>query len=164
MMGFVFAIITLFAVILATFESQLRRAILALWVAGVGVGAIYLTVGAEFLAIIQWIVSTMVTISFLFFAVMFGEYNAPPEEKKGKGRLLVVLAVILGAVFSAIIGLGSSHLPEGTLKLVSQADGLGVLGRKLTRDHLLSLEVLALTLFLVLVGGGVVARSEGGES
>ncbi len=53
MMGWVFAGITFSAVLMATFERQMRRAILALWVAGIGVGAMYLTVGAEFLAITQ---------------------------------------------------------------------------------------------------------------
>lgn len=162
MIGWIFAIITLVAVLMATFESHLRRAILALWVAGVGVGAMYLTVGAEFLAIVQWIVSTMIAISFIFFAVMFGEYNSPvPKGKKPKGQLLVVLAIGLGTVFALIVKLGCQTLPDGVLDFVTQDSDLGALGQKLTQDHLLSLEVLALTLFLVLVGGGVIARSEG---
>ena len=164
MMGWVFAIITFIAVLMATFETHMRRAILALWVAGIGVGAMYLTVGAEFLAIIQWIASTLVAISFVFFAVMFGEYHTPLPRGGDHGRLLAILAILLGAAFAIIIGLGSGQIPEGSLNLVTQESDLGTLGRKLTQDHLLSLEVLALTLFLVLVGGGVIARSEGEDS
>src|SRR6476660_9582164 len=96
-MSWVFAAIALGAVFLATFLRQMRGAILALWVAGLGVGAIYLNIGAELLAIIQWIVSTVVTISFIFFAVMFGEYNSV-EAREKKSRILVTLmAIILGA-------------------------------------------------------------------
>jgi len=164
MMGWVFAVITLSAVLMATFENQMRRAILALWVAGIGVGAMYLTVGAEFLAIIQWIVSTLGAISFIFFSVMFGEYHAPVARGSAHTKFLVVLALILGISFAAIVGLGSRELPESAMNLVTQDSDLGTLGRKLTQEHLLSLEVLALTLFLVLIGGGVIARSEGSES
>ena len=164
MMGWVFAGITFSAVLMATFERQMRRAILALWVAGIGVGAIYLTVGAEFLAIIQWIVSTLVAISFVFFSVMFGEYNhTAPKEKKGS-YLILVLSLLLGFGFSVVIWLGSKELPEVFLALNKEGSDLNSVGKMLTQDNLLSLEVLALILFLVLLGGGVVARSEGGDA
>lgn len=162
-MGWVFAGITLAAVIMATFEKQIRRAILALWVAGIGVGAIYLTVGAEFLAIIQWIVSTFIAISFVFFSVMFGEYSAPASKNKNENYLLLSLSLVLGAGFAAIIWLGAKRLPEISLVLTQEGSDLVSIGRALTQDNLLSLEVLTITLFLVLVGGGVVARSEGGD-
>jgi NADH:ubiquinone oxidoreductase subunit 6 (subunit J) len=164
MMGWIFAAITLSAVLMATFVNHMRRAILALWVAGLGVGAMYLTVGAEFLAIIQWIISTLVTISFVFFSVMFGEYNTPKvKEHKKNGWVLTLLSLFLGAGFAAIIWLGAGNLPEAGLIEPTQLSDLGLVGKTLTQDNLLSLEVLALTLFLVLVGGGVVARSEGGD-
>lgn len=166
MIGWIFAGITLGAALMATFVSPIRRAILALWVVGLGVGAIYLTVGAEFLAIIQWIVSTLVTISFVFFSVMFGEYNPPKEQSKksaSQGVLLLALSVILGLSFSAIIWLGAESLPETAFVVEPKSGDLSSLGRVLTHENLLSLEVLALTLFLVLVGGGVVARFEGSD-
>ncbi len=164
MMGWVFAGITFSAVLIATFERQMRRAILALWVAGIGVGAMYLTVGAEFLAITQWIVSTLVAISFVFFSVMFGEYNyTAPREKKGS-YLILVLSLLLGFGFSVVIWLGSKELPEVFLALNKEGSDLNSVGKMLTQDNLLSLEVLALILFLVLLGGGVVARSEGGDA
>jgi len=160
MMGWVFAGITLSAVLMSTFVGHMRQAILALWVAGLGVGAMYLTVGAEFLAIIQWIVSTLVTISFVFFSVMFGEYNAPRAPIKGESVLKVLLSLLLGAAFAAVICLGSQGLPESALVPAGAVTDLALVGRKLTQENLLSLEVLALTLFLVLVGGGVISRSE----
>src|SRR5688500_17716981 len=94
MMGWIFAGVTLAAALMATFVGHMRRAILALWVAGLGVGGMYLTVGAEFLAIIQWIVSTLVTISFVFFAVMFGEYNSPSSPRGKDGILLTLLSLL----------------------------------------------------------------------
>jgi NADH:ubiquinone oxidoreductase subunit 6 (subunit J) len=160
MIAAIFVGITISAVLMATFVSNIRQAILALWVAGLGVGAMYLTVGAEFLAVIQWIVSTLVTISFIFFSVMFGEYNSVKTPLKGENIVLIVLALSLGAVFTAVIWVGSQGLPEITFQISGSPADLALIGRKLTQENFLSLEVLALTLFLVLVGGGVIARSE----
>ena len=167
MMPWIFIGITFSAALIATFVRQMRRAILALWVASLGIGGLYLTLGAEFLAIVQWVMSTLTTISFIFFSVLFGEYNTPPGRTDRTGRkdiLRTVLSIVLGCGFTAIIWLGAQSLPEGSLLFPSHAADVAVLGRTLTQDHLLSLEVLALTLFLVLVGGGVVARSEGSDS
>ncbi len=164
MMSWIFSGITLAAVLMATFVGHMRVAILALWVAGLGIGAVYLTLGAEFLAIVQWIVSTLVTISFLFFAVMFGEYHPPAAKRNSKTLFVQIVSLVLGCIFTICIALISRNLPSGPQTEFADGSDLRLVGRVLTQENLLSLEVLALTLFLVLVGGGVVARSEGGDS
>ncbi len=161
MMEWIFAGMTIFAVVLATFARHTRHAILALWVAGLGVGGMYLILGAEFLAIIQWIVSTLVTIAFIFFSVMFGEYNSPAPRAIGNGLLLTLLSVVIGVGFTVVIWLGVKELPTSSFIVESGSNDLELMGQMLTQENLLSLEVLALTLFLVLVGGGVIARLEG---
>ena len=161
MMVWIFAGITLFSVLIATFARHIHHAILALWVAGLGVGGIYLTLGAEFLAIVQWMISTLVTLSFVFFSVVFGEYNAPPSRTFGNGFLLTLLALGVGISFAGVIGLGARDLMVVIPAVETMGNELKVIGRLLTQENLLSLEVLALTLFLTLIGGGVVARLEG---
>ncbi len=166
MISFIFSGITLAAVFIAAFVTNMRLAILALWVAGLGVGAVYLTLGAELLAIVQWIVSTLVTIAFIFFAVMFGEYRDSQEKdsegsQKSKTKIVfTTLSLLLGAAFALVIWNGSNDLPASNRMSVPMPVDLGVMGKILTQENLLSLEVLALTLFLVLIGGGVVARLE----
>lgn len=163
MIGWIFTGITLTAVISATFFSDLRRAILALWVAGLGVGGIYLSLGAELLAIVQWIISTLVAVSFIFFAVMFGEFGAPNARPLGKAVLSIALSASLGLAFPLMIWIGSASLGGGAAAAPVEGNDLLAIGKALTERHLISLEVLALTLFLVLIGGGVVARPEGRE-
>ena len=160
MMTLIFIAIILASALTATFVRHIRRAILALWVTSLGVGGLYLTMGAEFLAIIQWMISTLTTLSFIFFSVMFGEYNSATAKENRKDILRIGLAIALGVGFTAIIALGSRPLIEGLLLMPREDIDLSLLGKQLTEDHFLSLEVLALTLFLVLVGGGVIARSE----
>lgn len=159
--AWIFAGITLAAVVTAAFVGDIRRAVLALWVAGLGVGAIYLTLGAEMLAIVQWIVSTLVAISFVFFSVMFGEYGpASAPLRVDRAMVKTGLSLLLGLGFAWMIWYGAGQLPSDQLAQPAEGSDLAAIGKTLTGQHLLSLEVLALTLFLVLVGGGVIARPD----
>jgi NADH:ubiquinone oxidoreductase subunit 6 (subunit J) len=164
----IFAAITIGAVGFATFVGDIRRAVLSLWVAGLGIGAIYLTLGAELLAVVQWIVSTLVAISFVFFSVMFGEYGQKQKMQLDRRLIKVLLAVLLGLAFAWVVWFGSGRYPDELLAQPMEGTDLAAIGKTLTGQHLLSLEVLALTLFLVLVGGGVIARpdeqNDGSES
>ncbi|MFZ9595164.1 MAG: NADH-quinone oxidoreductase subunit J [Bdellovibrionia bacterium] len=160
MMGWVFSGITLVAVFMTSFDGNMKRSIFALWVAGLGVGAIYLTIGAEFLAMVQWVVSTLVTISFVFFSVMFGEYKTSVSHETSNPWVLKFFALVLGLGFAGVIGVGTQNFSLKNFSVDSGGADLALIGQKLTQENLLSLEVLALTLFLVVVGAGVIARSE----
>jgi NADH:ubiquinone oxidoreductase subunit 6 (subunit J) len=160
----IFAAITLGAVLVSTFVGDIRRAVLSLWVAGLGIGAIYLTLGAELLAVVQWIVSTLVAISFVFFSVMFGEYGQHEKFVWDKRLIKTGMGLLLGIAFAWLTWYGGGHFPDHLLAQPMEGTDLASIGKTLTGQHLLSLEVLALTLFLVLVGGGVIARPDLEES
>ena len=70
------------------------------------------------------------------------------------------LAAIIGLAFLAVIRMGTADLPEGSLAIPTEGSDLLALGHILTSHHLLSLEVFAATILLILVGGGVIARPE----
>ncbi len=156
----VFMMITVLASALAAFSSDKRRAILFLWLAGLGAGCVFLAVGAELLGVAQWIVSTLVAVSFLFFASMFGEYHQPVDVSLAKKTVDLALPVAIGAIFSYVIWLGVRGVPTEPVTTLSDGTDLVAVGRSMLQHHLLSLEVLALMLFLVLVGTGVIARPE----
>ena len=158
--------------LLATFVGDIRKAIMSLWLTGLGVGGLYLLMGAELLAIVQWVVSTLVAMGFLFYAVMFGEYGLGDSRPPLKRAAAAFFPTLLGAGFVAVLWYGASELkgftdiqPEAFRTSGMTAQNLGetnltLLGRVLADEHLLSLEILALTLFLVVLGSGVVARPE----
>lgn len=160
MILWVFPVITLAAVFMAAFVPDIRRATLALWVAGLSLGCIFLTLGAEVLAIMQWLISTLVAISTVFFAAMFGEYGGEKSGIRNRSFLSIGLALAAGFLFSGLIWFGGSEVPTSLMVVPTEGNDIAALGRNLTDNHLLSLEVLGLTLFLVLVGGGVIARPE----
>jgi NADH:ubiquinone oxidoreductase subunit 6 (subunit J) len=127
------------------------------------IGGLYLALGAETLAIIQWILSTLGVMAFLFHAVMFGEYANPQPLSIVERVSRAVGPLLAGGAISTIIYVGFSGL-KGMDEALSTRDfplqSLEHVGKVLVEKHLLSVEVLALTLFLVVVGVGVVARAE----
>ena len=159
MIFWLFGIISCLSALAATFLSDIKLAALSLWFVGLAAGGLYLSLGAEFLAITQWIVSTLICGSLTFYSVMFGEYgrtDSRPLSRKMSSAVLPVLAG--GAVAWAIWSTGTQL---GSLQVVpAQASDLLSLGRKLADENFLALEILALTLFLVVVGAGVVVRPE----
>lgn len=164
MIFIIFSMIALVGAFLATFLYDVRGSILALWVTGLGVGGLFLSMGAEVLAIILWIVSTLVAISFMFYAVTFGEYGIR-DSRPWKNRLIAaILPVLCGGLFVTLIWLGSKDLVGDhfarAVTLKEPIENLQILGEKISKDHLLALEILGLCLFLVVVGTGVVSRPE----
>jgi NADH:ubiquinone oxidoreductase subunit 6 (subunit J) len=162
MICWIFAAIAIGAAGTATVMENMRRAAIALWIAGCAVGGIFLTLGVETLAIVQWILATLSAISFIFFSVMFGEDGETAKVPDRKKLIGYGIAAVIGICFAGVIYFGAGNF-EVDLSLPSQGNDLYSLGKVLTDHHLLALEVLALTLLLVLVGGGSVARPETGN-
>lgn len=161
------SLITLGAAGVATFWGDIRVSILALWVVGLGAGGLFLGLGAELLAIIQWIACTLVAISFLFYSVTFGEYGVQDKRPMSKKVTSAIVPSLLGLAFAAVIWLGTYKLPDrllaGTVTQDApavQASNIAAMGRSVIREHLLSIEIMGVMLLLVVVGAGVIARPE----
>lgn len=154
------SLITLGGALVATVAGDVRLSVLALWVSGLGAGGVYLSMGAEFLAVIQWLISTLVAISFIFYAVTYGEYGTPDSRSKSKRVIAAIFPMLLGGAFAAVLWLGTRHLPSADAFHPAPGLNLVGIGKALVSRHLLSLEILVITLFLVLVGAGMVARPE----
>ncbi len=160
----IFGILIVGAALLAALSRDLKQALLALWGAGLAAGGLYLYLGAEFLAVIQWILSTVITISLLFSAILFGEFR---EEGLRDGPkfswkvLLMGLPLGLGFAIGVLLGVEGSGL---TTPAEVGGGTLRALGRVLQDEHLLALEIVPIILFLFLIGAGVVARPEKEDS
>jgi NADH:ubiquinone oxidoreductase subunit 6 (subunit J) len=169
MIVWIFVALALGGAAAAATVANMRTATLSFWIASLAVGGVYLTLGAETLAVIQWIVCTLAAISFIFFAAMFGEFDDATSEPRTKatprtfdrGQVVALgLAALIGIAFVVVIRIGAADLTESSLVIPNQGNDLLALGHVLTTNHLLSLEVLGMTLLLILVGGGVIARPE----
>ncbi len=153
--------ITLLAAASAACLGDLKKAILALWVTGLAIGGVYLSVGAELIAVVQWIISTLVAISFIFYAVMFGEYGVGDSRSFSSKLLSSLLPILVGGAFAAMLWMGVRETALKSIRAAEVEAGTSeTLGMLMAGHHFLSLELLGLTLFLTIVGAGVIARPE----
>ena len=156
-----FSAITIISAAIAAYSSETKRAILATWGAGMAVGSIYLDLGAETLAITQWMLSTLITVVMLFHAILFGEYKAAPKPGRTRAKKLFA-GTVAGIFFSSLIIAGFGWDPVllkdwtgGNPVMVMSQVGRAFIGR-----YLLAIEVLGLMLFLAAIGAGIVSRVE----
>jgi NADH:ubiquinone oxidoreductase subunit 6 (subunit J) len=137
---------------MAVLSQRLRRSAFFIWLCGLSVGAVFLCYGAEFLAFVQWAISTLIASVFIFYSMIFGEV-APTRVEKNKLRALVLL--FLAGVVSEI---ALESWP--VVKIREEAGSIFALGKRITENYSLALLALGFMLFLVVIGAGVIARPE----
>lgn len=152
-----FSILTVTAAIVALVLSDMRKVIVASWVTGMSAGALFLSFGAEYLAIVQWLVTTLVAISFLIYASLFGGYASLDARPKREKIFDALPAAVIGLSFFAILTFAVLGKSEA---LVGPAPDLGAVGQSLVEKHAISLELLGFLLLAVLIGAGVISRAE----
>lgn len=176
MITLICCVVTLISALISSWTHDLRRGILALWVCGLGMGGVALDLGAEFLAVTVWIISTVSTIGFVFYSVMFGEFRSESNDEDRKMNPKKIFGLLTGIIvgffiFSGLdtaieyrkalkkneVGPPTPALVQGT----TPEEPIAVndqLGEEMVGSHFLTLELLGFTLFLILVASGVIAR------
>lgn len=139
--------------LISAFILDIRYSGLAIWICGIALGGCFLSRGAEFLAVVQWIISTMVSISFAFYSVLLGNR----EKRRGYSVLIACMILVGGFVYLVWHSAKSAVMIE--IARNSEMN-LASIGKLLIDKHVLSLELISLTLFLVIVGAGVISRLE----
>ena len=165
MMADAFTVLCAIFAVVATFSTNFKTSVLSLWMSGLAAGGLYLTLGTDTLAVIQWISATLVAVSFVFFSMMFGEFSEQPGEYKNlKKTAKNLVFILLGGGFAAVVYVGIQTGLKESGPTIPLTGDLSSMGKIIPDYHFLSFEVLALLLFLVLVGGGVIARPDSGGS
>lgn len=137
-----------------------RTSILLATLAGFFSGAGFLSLGAEYLAITQWLVCGISALGLLFFEMMFG--NEMPWSKKTKqyDLILALLAAvsICGIFLYAVLGDFTSEGLSLRLDQSLSAASMGDLGIVMTRKFFIVLQIVGFLLLVAIVGSGVLAR------
>ncbi|MGE4107421.1 MAG: NADH-quinone oxidoreductase subunit J [Bacteriovoracia bacterium] len=149
-----FGILAVAAALVAAMAANYRLALFSLWVCGMALGASFLATGSEFLAVSQWVITSVCAVVFLFYVVLFGSRERPANF------FYRATALLAAACLATVTGLAVRYLPEGG-EVAFPPNEVVQFGATLFGSQLLPLEILALTLFLVMLGVGVVSRSEG---
>ncbi len=156
------AALIVLGVSVATLSRSIRVVILSLWLVGLVVGAIYSSIGAEVLGFMQLAAATLTSVSFYFFSMIFGG-EIESNEKEGVNHVFKqVLILIFSSFYSLILGFGFHSIvgKQAPVNFQFSKVEMNLLGEKLINEYVISFELIVVTFFLILIGGGVLARPE----
>jgi len=125
------------------------------------VAALYVTLRAPFLAVIQVMVYAGGIVVLYLFVVMLVNLKRPPEahsDPRRLGRLGVVMAVAVLAELAAIFtaGWAKPAAVEGTLS----PQNVEQIGRALYTDYLIPFELASFLLLVAMIGAIILAKRE----
>lgn len=130
------------------------------------VAALYASLGAQFLAVIQVLVYAGGIVVLYLFVVMLVNLKRPPEVHKDphrRSRLALVLSCVLLAEIAAIAVWGYARpavAAAAPLTPVSAAGNVEQVGWLLYTDYLVPFEVASMLLLVAMVGAIILARRE----
>lgn len=157
----IFAIIAVVCAINVVIQSHpISSAISLIGVMG-SLAALYLLLGAEFLAAAQVIVYAGAIMVLFVFVIML--LNAGAESRSGRSRVVQLLGVPLLVVFLGLIAYFVERLyPRSTGVTFGGFRGGTPLdiGRALFTTYLLPFEVTSILVLIAIVGAIVLARKE----
>lgn len=160
----ILAVILLASAIWCISASKPVYSVVALLLHFAALAATYLTLNAEFLAVIQLIVySGAILILFLFVIALLSSGVAPfsvgpnklPRIAIPAGIVLLVALGFLTYAVSHVVSIGAGSTPSSPLGAVGAADvfgSVGDFGKALFTTYLLPFEVTALVLMVAVIG------------
>jgi NADH-quinone oxidoreductase subunit J len=128
------------------------------------VAALYVTLGAQFLAVIQVIVYAGGIMVLYLFVIMLVNLKRPPEahqDRRRRGRLgltfsLVVLAELVAISAYKYVSPAAAMAPVKPMG----PDNVAQVGTLLYTDYLVPFELASILLLVAMVGAIVLARRE----
>ena len=155
------ALILGFAVLVITARSSVHS-VLFLVVDFLFVAALYVLLGAQFVAIIQVIVYAGGIVVLYLFVVMLVNLKRPAEARRDKRRLArpgLALAVVVLVEMAAIALYGYvGPLPAEAAQGGLAAGNVEQVGMMLYTDYLVPFEVASMLLLVAMVGAIVLTR------
>ena len=154
------ALILGFGVLVITAKSTVHS-VLFLVADFLCVAALYVTLAAPFLAVIQVMVYAGGIVVLYLFVVMLVNLKRPPEahsDPRRLGRLGVVMAAAVLTEVVAIFAVGWAK-PEGTGGGLSPQN-VEQIGRALYTDYLIPFELASFLLLVAMIGAIILAKRE----
>jgi NADH-quinone oxidoreductase subunit J len=157
----IFAIVAVASAISLVVQTHPISSALSLVGVMVSLAALYLLLGAEFLAAAQLIVYAGAIMVLFIFVIML--LNAGAEQRSGKSPIVRFIGIPL---FAAFIGL-MSYIIQGLLPKSPQVifgaftkGGAQEIGAALFTTYLLPFEVTSILILIAIIGAIVLARKE----
>jgi NADH-quinone oxidoreductase subunit J len=157
----VFWLLAAFTAFFAVFTMTRRNpvtAVMSLVGTFFGLAALYATLSAHFLAVVQVLVyAGAIMVLFIFVVMILNREEVAPVSLRPLRVAGVLAGVYVLAKFVDVVAIG---IPEGVPAPASDSFGtVGAIGDLLFRDFLYPFESISLLLLVAIVGGVVVSRS-----
>jgi len=150
--------VTIFAIVTITRRNPVS-AVMSLVATFFGLAALYASLSAHFLAVIQVLVyAGAIMVLFIFVVMILNREEVAPLALRPMRLLGVAAAVYLLFVFADVVSVGT---PTGAVPaVVPETYGtVASIGDILFREFLYPFEAISLLLLVAIVGGVVVSRS-----
>lgn len=155
-----FAVIIVVPVLFMLFTSNIIRAAFAFAMALLGMAGLYVLLNAELMAVVQIMIYAGGVIVLLLFGVMLtkrkkteGVFTKHRDVALGVGLVMVLFSLLVGW-----IGQSGLEWKESEPITQNQVTEIGIL---FLTDHLISFEIVAFLLLVVLVGAALLAKKSG---
>jgi NADH-quinone oxidoreductase subunit J len=151
-----FAVLTIVSAVVVVLARNLIRSAFALLFTFIGVAALYVLLGADFLAATQMVIYVGGILVLLLFGIMLThqlyDLNLKSETHQFLPGLGIVLLVFIGLV--ALIARTHWH-DGGQSQMVPTTAAIGNL---LMKEYLLPFEVASVLLLIALIGAAMIVR------
>ena len=152
--------VTIFAIVTITRRNPVS-AVMSLVATFFGLAALYASLSAHFLAVIQVLVyAGAIMVLFIFVVMILNREEVAPLALRPMRLLGVAAGVYLLAVFAGVVNVGVPTDSIKSLPVLSESYGtVASVGDLLFREFLYPFEAISLLLLVAIVGGVVVSRS-----
>ncbi|MBI4924733.1 MAG: hypothetical protein HY843_02310, partial [Bdellovibrio sp.] len=131
----------------------------ALWFSGLGVALVFYQLGFEFMAVFQGVIATLMSLLFIYYGVTLGEKWSMSIHK---GVVLVAAGLMSAFLFYFAFQrvLTKFNLISDFFSVRKFVENLHLFSRQVLIESFLSVLLLAIILFVTLIGVGTVSREE----
>lgn len=155
-----FATICIGASLYVALSNDMLRGTIAFFVELAAISGVLLTLNADYLAVVVFVVALMGTALVISFSsVITGSLKT--QEQKPQTTVAKVFGMAIGLALGATIGwtfLSISYSTEVPAALSPTAGGINAIGRMMLGEQLVVLELLAMIVLIVVVGAGLLLR------
>ena len=158
---------------------SLMHSCMALLGCFIGVAGLYVTLGADFIAVVQFMVYVGGVVILMLFAIMLtGRGNSQSKSEKIKGIITPLMGskrtVVIGVGVAVVFLLSTIKILWTMMALGGQASEVKNIGKNsfgstvdevgslLLTDHVLAFEFASVLLLGALIGAAIIARPKAG--
>ena len=144
-----------FSAIAIAIHRENRWAVVAWWINGVSASSILLGLGAELLAIVMALSSTLATVAYFFHADTLSSVSVRAESKERAALAQTVFSGLVSAGFGLAVFLLLRSVISGAVRPIGTASrGEGFV----TEESFVAIQLCALMGLVLVIGAGVVSR------